>query len=84
MFRKDDNNSVVTRPLRWFRALHQSNSRTSLDPATLMACEILFKKQLPRDFSHCDLLPNEGKVRGAAEMVQVAARGIGTPNHGAI
>jgi len=49
-----------------------------------MACEILFKKQLPRAFNHCDLLPNEGKVRGAAEMVQLAARDIGTSNHGAI
>ena len=64
--------------------MHQSNSYTTLAPATLMACEILFKKQLPRDFRHCDLLPNEGKVRGVAEMVQVAARGIGIPNHGAI
>jgi hypothetical protein len=59
--------------------MNQSNSHTPLDPATLMACEILFKKQLPRDFRHCDLLPNEGKVRGVAEMVQVAARDIGIP-----
>ena len=64
--------------------MNQSNSQTLFYPVTLMACEILFKKQLPRDFRHCDLLPNEGKVRGAAEMVQVAARDIGIPYHGAI
>lgn len=49
-----------------------------------MLCEILFKKWLPRDFRRCDLLPNEGKVRSATEMMQVVVRAMPILGYGAI